>query len=502
MLALIGVPKKEVERCYKCRIGHVVQKACASCGAVQDFMLYCPHPACKDEPGVCTSEFDMTPESLLKHHYFCSAEHANATYEVSNRVYIYKDSESHESYRITQKQIVSMHTTVAMYVKQVIGLIGAFREIDAANFLLCIDEHRTPGNQMNFASEHELFLRYHDAAATLMFIPRSEYAAQIASFGVVKEEVDDTFWPTKGTHAQVVNWLKSRGLVGATLTEAGTHGPRMTKQAPFAVVTTVSAVELRKLIDDGFPAVFMVCPYTLRKVNYVVVLHCENSRVRQEAVYDDLSAVWKNSDAYVDRIMTTFRQFGIGPYGAAAIDINRPMEIERYEAEVEVRVKKVKKRQRTRTTADTIKDLRALGFKVEHQKGIIRLVKDSKPRVRPFAVVGPNSYGIYYVVVPLTIAQSETFLPMMTDTKYMTQTCFLEYRLVLVSCGDSVNAQQRTCAHLEVHFRDQEFLQRLLESMRVEEDDDPFPPHLMVEVPSLAETLNTFAMYEDDDDAL
>lgn len=501
-MTIIGGRDVMADVCYKCRRGrsvpaYVKNKACRlcdGCNAVQHFTLKCPHEACLNEPPMSTEHLFLPPEELLGRHYFCSEEHANDRFEVVS-IRIYKDSEMEPAIVTTNPYRINMHLTVDMFKKYVLSQIGAFHSIDPDHFLLCVDSIRSPGNQIDYASADDLLYNVARNAPAILFIPRTEYDAQMKTYGVQRlfgdnreKEVNDTFWPTKGTHSQVVHWLKSRGLVGSSLTEAGTNGPRTTKNAPFVVVTFVKEHEMRKLLQQGL-STCLVCPFVLRKVNYVIILHCDNYRPHQEAVYDMLCETWRNSDSYVERIMITFRQFGIGPYGGISIDVDIPMQIIREEQEKEDEEEDVEeeeeeeekpKRRRTHTTAATIKDLRALGFKAEYQKSIIRIVKESKPNVKPFTIGGPNARGTYFVVVPLTIDQSHVFLSSMIiaglDEHLMTQPCFLDYRLVLVSCGNSLQEQNRMCAHLLAAARSKNYLQILLESMQPQL---PPPPPLL-----------------------
>lgn len=497
----------DANACYKCRRGRSVPgfvknkqyEICDSCNAVQHFMLKCPHDGCQNTPLVSTEQFMVPPEELIGRHYFCSHQHANDMFTVRD-VRIYKDSEMEPTFSTTQPYELGMNLTVEMFKKRVLSGIGAFRNLDPDHFLLCVDTIRSPGNQIDYVSDDELLYNVARNAPAILFIPHTEYDAQMAAYGVrrlfsngnASFPQEEPFWPTKGTHSQVVDWLKSRGLVGSSLTEAGTNGPRTTKTAPYVVVTFVQEHELRQLLEQGF-STFLVCPFVLRKVNYVVVLHCDNYQPHQEAVYDMLSETWRDSNLYVERIMGTFRQFGIGPYGAFSIDIDAPMQIveEQEEEEEDEEEDEKPKRRRTHTTATTIKDLRALGFKVEHQKSIIRVVKESKPNVKPFSVKGPNTHGIYFVVVPLTMDQAHAFLSNMIingiDESLMTQACFLEYRLVLVSCGDSLQEQNRMCAQLLAGARNKNFLQILLDAMKPHVPPPSSPPHhpMFVEEPTI-----------------
>jgi hypothetical protein len=140
------------------------------------------------------------------------------------------------------------------------------------------------------------------------------------------EQQQREFVLSAGTHAQVVGWLKERGLKGSSLVQAGTDGPKLTHNPPYAIVAYVSQSQLQTLFQMGFSE-SLVCPYLLRRKHALVILACENDKPHQEVLFDTLCKAWQaGSEQYVTEIFNAFRQFGIGQF-AVEINVDEPLHI-------------------------------------------------------------------------------------------------------------------------------------------------------------------------------
>lgn len=397
--------------CFQCRIGRVHysndSRVCSSCHAVQDFLLLCANPSCTSE-GIPSWQFFKKPEELRNYHYFCSEKHAMQSFQVPSAS-VYGDSEQNTRY-VFPSHTFPMSTTVSEYIFQVITSLFQSTKVQ---FILCFDEKRVPGNQINHVNGSMLLYNALVKYGTkgLFLITQTEYDAQMNS--LCGRPFESTFWPTKGTHTQVVEWLKQEhGLVGTSLTEAGTDGPRTTKQpnGPYAVVTYISEDQLQGLLELGYPLP-LICPFILRNKHIIVIIPCKAPSLC-DSIHKIIGSAWKTKD---DHIYTN----------AIYNSLNQDEEEEEEENE--------KKRPRTATTANTIADLATLQFTVVEQKKIIKHIRDTKPRTTPFCITTPNKENLYYICVPLT-NKDETLIGQL-NPHYVTRTCFLEYRLAMVPCA-------------------------------------------------------------------
>lgn len=449
--------------CYQCRVGrtmpsldHETLRICDACHMIQDFLVKCAHPACAGQQGIPSWCFTRTPSELATYNYFCSDAHANALFEITQPVCIYKDSDSHAHIQCKIAS-VPMSTTVgdfiALVMKRTLGL-------SASTFVLCIDVQRSLSNQINYLQDHSLLYvalsKLHNVSGLkMLLIPRSEYDAQMTAYGTparLFEPEQREFVLSTGTHAQVVGWLKARGLTGSSLVQAGTDGPKITHNAPYAIVAYVSQSQLQTLFQMGFSE-SLVCPYLLRRKHALVILACENNKPHQEVLFDTLCKAWQaGSEQYVTEIFNAFRQFGIGQF-AVDINVDEPLHIhpppleEDAEGAFGEEGEEPKKRRRTPTTALTLEDLGKLNFSVVHQKSLIRMVRAMRASPQPFCVPNVNKDGIFYVCIPMLEDCAQRLLDSgRIHPMFVTRPCFISYRLVMIPSSDDKEAQMELCA--------------------------------------------------------
>jgi hypothetical protein len=372
-------------------------RKCDRCNTVQDFLLpQCPHPKCVGSDRVGSWTLRGAPSTMVHRHFFCTAEHADDTFDVPASISIYLDSQQEALVKTNEQSSLPMHFTVQMFLEQVLTMCEPlFNEAevpDAADreYVVCIDTERRPGGQMNVLhNDSLLYLEIQRYKGTgIIIFEASEYAAQCntGAFSIPSYQPDlvtydmpdffeleglgdaaDLFFPLEEVEAIeedpkfwleydhpeaiVRKWCNDRNITGNRVLERGTVGPRPAKQA-FAIPVLCTNDEVDMLLAGGYsPA--MICPYMLRNKQVLVIMSLGRSddnsaelRQTQSIVCEELTNAYLikgDRSKFVSYMLDYQRQFGLGtmiqadsgaPSSQYVVNVDQAMPIE-MEEEVE-----------------------------------------------------------------------------------------------------------------------------------------------------------------------
>jgi len=475
---------------------------------------------------MCTWQLRGTPDIMVKRHFFCTADHANAEFELPASIKAYLDSEE-AAHATLQSMSIPMHTTVRTYMDKY-ACMGSLK------YVMCLDTERRPGQQINVLANDALLyveIQRYGANAIILF-EVSEYEAQCFSpFPIfadlpameidplfwndsqpqpMDDDDDEPFWLEDGhSEKEIREWLSVRGATGRNLLERGTAGPRTATQQN-VIVSLATEPEVNLLLAAGYSTA-LICNYVLRSNQMAVILYCDEEL--QKAICTELSDAYVHSTERFVALMISYHngvdlpqpvyaekrpvysgKRPVSPamrmmaYAAAAAAKDDEEESydpyehaegipqkeprsrfdEDEEEEVEVVTKKAKAprrlptRYRTKTVELAAEDIRTR---------FIFPIKFSLGLVSMVKKQGINN-------APLKLERASSVnvhfvcVPLQlaqaeeVDDQYLTRTCYMRLRLAMVDCGKLASNRDAVFDYLSLHYNNADFVDRLNNVLR------------------------------------